>query len=51
MKTAGWEIASYGLKWVDYCDMLQDEECVVIVEVICLYIEVVGERLRGWYMG
>lgn len=51
MKDVGWEIVSYGFKWVEYKDMFEDEECVQIVEVICLYIEVIGECLIGWYIG
>lgn len=51
MKTAGWEIASHGLKWVDHRDMPQDEERAAIAEAIRLHTEVVGERPRGWYTG
>jgi len=51
MKTAGWEIASHGLKWVDHRDMLPDEERAAIAEAIRLHTEVVGERPRGWYTG
>ncbi|MDX5383319.1 MAG: allantoinase PuuE [Rhodobacterales bacterium] len=51
MKTAGWEIASHGLKWVDHRDMPEDEERAAIAEAIRLHAEVVGERPRGWYTG
>ncbi|MEE4346903.1 MAG: allantoinase PuuE [Paracoccaceae bacterium] len=51
MKSAGWEIASHGLKWVDHRDMPEDEERAAIAEAIRLHAEVVGERPRGWYTG
>lgn len=51
MKTAGWEIASHGLKWVEHRDMPEDEERAAIAEAIRLHTEVVGERPRGWYTG
>ena len=51
MKSAGWEIASHGLKWVEHRDMPEDEERRQIIEAIRLHTEVVGERPRGWYTG
>jgi OHCU decarboxylase len=51
MKTAGWEIASHGLKWVEHRDMPEDQERATIAEAIRLHTEVVGERPRGWYTG
>ncbi|WP_170446961.1 allantoinase PuuE [Ruegeria arenilitoris] len=51
MKSAGWEIASHGLKWVEHKDMPEDEERAQIVEAIRLHTEVVGDRPRGWYTG
>lgn len=51
MKTAGWEIASHGLKWVEHRDMPEDQERATIAEAIRLHIEVVGTRPRGWYTG
>lgn len=51
MKTAGWEIASHGLKWVEHKDMSKDDERAQIAEAIRLHTEVVGERPRGWYTG
>ncbi|MGV6804006.1 MAG: allantoinase PuuE [Ruegeria sp.] len=51
MKTAGWEIASHGLKWVEHKDMPEDEERDQIAEAIRLHSEVVGDRPRGWYTG
>ena len=51
MKSAGWEIASHGLKWVEHKDMPEDEERAQIAEAIRLHTEVVGDRPRGWYTG
>ena len=51
MKSAGWEIASHGLKWVEHKDMPEEEERALIAEAVRLHTEVVGERPRGWYTG
>ena len=51
MKTAGWEIASHGLKWVEHKDMPEEEERAAIADAIRLHTEVVGERPLGWYTG
>ncbi len=51
MKSAGWEIASHGLKWVEYKDMAEEEERRQIAEAVRLHTEVTGERPTGWYTG
>ncbi|MBD3665767.1 allantoinase PuuE [Sulfitobacter aestuariivivens] len=51
MKDAGWEIASHGLKWIDYKDHGEAEERAEIAEAIRLHTEVTGEAPRGWYCG
>jgi len=51
MKQAGWEIASHGLKWIDYKDYTPDEERDEIMEAIRLHEAVVGAIPRGWYTG
>lgn len=51
MKSAGWEIASHGLKWVEHKDMPEAEERAAIAEAIRLHTEVVGAAPRGWYTG
>jgi chitin deacetylase len=51
MKSADWEIASHGLKWVEHKDMPEDQERAQIVEAIRLHTEVVGTPPRGWYTG
>ncbi|MDD8023218.1 MAG: allantoinase PuuE [Paracoccaceae bacterium] len=51
MHSAGWEIASHGLKWVEHRDMPEAEERAQIAEAIRLHTEVVGTPPRGWYTG
>ena len=51
MRDAGWEIASHGLKWIDYKDMPEDEERRHLAEAIRLHAEVTGARPHGWYLG
>ena len=51
MQEAGWEIASHGLKWIDYRDYAIDDERRDIAEAIRLHAEVTGERPTGWYTG
>ena len=51
MKSAGWEIASHGLKWIDYKDASPDAEATDMAEAIRLHTEVVGAKPRGWYTG
>ena len=51
MQSAGWEIASHGLKWIEYKDFARDDEKAHMQEAIRLHTEVTGERPRGWYTG
>ena len=51
MKEAGWEIASHGLKWINYRNHTREAEAADIAEAIRLHTEVVGEPPRGWYTG
>ncbi len=51
MQSADWEIASHGLKWVEYKDASPDDERRDMLEAIRLHTEVTGERPRGWYTG
>ena len=51
MRSAGWEIASHGLKWIEHKDMAETEESAAINAAIRLHQEVTGERPRGWYTG
>ncbi len=51
MQQAGWEIASHGLKWIDYRDYPIEEERAHMAEAIRLHTEVTGARPTGWYTG
>lgn len=51
MQQAGWEIASHGLKWIEYRDAPEAVERADMAEAIRLHAEVTGERPRGWYTG
>src|SRR5262245_55793551 len=51
MKEAKWEIASHGLKWVDYKDAPKAKERADMREAIRIHAEVTGERPQGWYTG
>ncbi len=51
MLASGWEIASHGLKWIDYKDMDPAEERAQIAEAIRIHTSVTGSRPVGWYTG
>ncbi len=51
MLDAGWEIASHGLRWIDYRDHDIEHERQDVHEAIRLHTEVVGTRPTGWYCG
>jgi OHCU decarboxylase len=51
MKEAGWEIASHGLKWIEYKDFDAAEERRHIAEAIRIHEEVTGARPLGFYQG
>ncbi|WP_439143451.1 allantoinase PuuE [Planktotalea sp.] len=51
MKEAGWEIASHGLKWIEYKDATPEVETADLEEAIRLHTEVVGEAPVGLYIG
>ncbi|MEZ5808877.1 MAG: allantoinase PuuE [Zhengella sp.] len=51
MQEAGWEIASHGLKWIEYKDFSEENERAHMLEAIRLHAEVTGERPRGFYLG
>ena len=51
MKEADWEIASHGLKWIDYRDYTKDAERADMREAIRIHAEVTGARPLGWYTG
>jgi putative urate catabolism protein len=51
MKAADWEVASHGLKWIDYRDFSREAEREHMREAIRIHTEVTGERPLGWYTG
>lgn len=51
MKAAGWEIASHGLKWIDYKDFTAAEERAHIAEAVRIHADLTGERPLGFYQG
>ncbi len=51
MKEAGWEIASHGLKWIEYKDFSKEEERKHLDEAVRIHSEVTGSRPLGIYTG
>jgi putative urate catabolism protein len=51
MREADWEIASHGLRWIDYKDFPEADERRHLDEAIRLHTEVTGARPLGWYLG
>ncbi len=51
MKEAEWEIASHGLKWIEYKDFSEADERAHILEAVRIQTEVTGSRPLGFYQG
>ena len=51
MLEADWEIASHGLRWIDYQFVPLDVERSHFEEAIEIHIRATGERPLGWYTG
>jgi OHCU decarboxylase len=51
MNEAGWEIASHGLKWIDYRDVAAADERAHVAEAIRIHTERAGQRPLGFYQG
>jgi allantoinase len=51
MLAAGWEIASHGLRWIDYQIVPEETERTHIAEAIALHTRLTGSRPLGWYQG
>jgi OHCU decarboxylase len=51
MNEAGWEIASHGLKWIDYRDVPEATERAHIAEAIRIHEQLAGARPLGFYQG
>ena len=51
MNKAGWEIATHGLKWIDYKDFSAADEQAHLAEALAIHTEVTGHRPLGIYTG
>src|SRR5262245_4062236 len=51
MNEAKWEIASHGLKWIDYRDFTEDAERAHVEQAIRIHADVAGTRPLGFYQG
>jgi putative urate catabolism protein len=51
MKDADWEIASHGLKWIEYKDFPEEAERQHLRDAIRIHTETTGSRPLGWYTG
>jgi OHCU decarboxylase len=51
MKEAGWEIATHGLKWIDYRDYAEEAERAHVEQAIRIHTDCTGERPLGFYQG
>ena len=51
MNEAGWEIASHGLKWIDYRNHTTADERADIDEAVRIHTAVAGARPLGLYQG
>jgi putative urate catabolism protein len=51
MLEAGWEIATHGLKWIEYKDFAEAEERAHLLEAIRIHTAATGTRPEGFYLG
>jgi putative urate catabolism protein len=51
MHEAGWEIASHGLRWIDYQHVPREVEREHLREALRIHETVTGRRPEGWYLG
>ncbi len=51
MQDADWEIASHGLKWIEYKDHTPADERADMQAALALHAEVTGAAPEGWYTG
>ena len=51
MKSANWEIASHGYRWIDYQYTDEATEREHLEKAIDIHTRVTGERPTGWYLG
>jgi putative urate catabolism protein len=51
MQEAGWEIASHGLRWLEYKDFPEEKEREHIHEAVRLHTQLTGSHPLGMYQG
>jgi putative urate catabolism protein len=51
MKSARWEIASHGYRWIDYQSVEEPIEREHLRKAIAIHEALCGERPQGWYLG
>ena len=51
IQDANWEIASHGLRWIDYQYVPEDIEREHLQQAIEIHTRVTGQRPVGWYTG
>ncbi|HSU04564.1 MAG TPA: allantoinase PuuE [Acetobacteraceae bacterium] len=51
MQGAGWEIASHGLRWIDYRSVAREVEAAHLAEAIRLHEAVTASAPNGFYLG
>jgi putative urate catabolism protein len=51
MKEANWEIASHGMRWINFQDMPEAQEKKMINASIQLHQAITGSKPKGWYTG
>ncbi|WP_336969411.1 allantoinase PuuE [Sphingobium aromaticiconvertens] len=51
MLAEDWEVASHGLRWIDYQYVPEDVERAHIAQAIALHTALTGSRPLGWYQG
>jgi putative urate catabolism protein len=50
-QASDWEIASHGLRWINYAQLSIDEERRHMEEAVRIHTEVCGQPPAGWYTG
>lgn len=51
MLAADWEVASHGLRWIDYQYISEEIERAHMAEAIAIHTRLTGGRPLGWYQG
>jgi len=51
MQASNWEIASHGLRWIDYQFVDEQTERRHLNEALDIHARVTGARPAGWYLG